>query len=456
MKKQLLCMCALVLLACFGLGTAHASVSSTANQVQLTEHLIAGDRTALENLCVQTRSQEARQLFWDTTLRSGSTVENTFRFSPKPTLSSQSGNPGLQLDSDFVVPLHGSKYFSMIGSHSFPSALKSVVQDLTQKTEAGMTEGFPIRVSDYTDFYPLDFQLTIPGLVWNANSKNYHNEDFWAQMQETFRFPVPPEHRLTAGLRVNHSGTPAELVFASIEGQSVQLQALSQVSSSGVWFIPNVRRETDNTLLDYSHTPGYGVYYLDCTDGVLSIDRLERVLPLKADQEILRMETSPDKTILYLVVRGSHGHDLHILSAQHPEIQQHFHLTDATQELPWAMVSENDLVVQIFENQIHLYTADANGVFAPCFSASLPDAQQFFAYMPRAAFDGQRLALVSRIPHELCQEITDRSCANGFVLVVCEAGKRTYAGLWENSMDAASTRYGVGPLDENGLSLAWD
>lgn len=455
MKKQLLCMCTLVLLAVLGLGTAHASVSSTADQVQLTEHLIAGDQAALEGLCVQTRSQEAWQLFWDTTLRDGSAVESAFRFTPKFTFSSLPATLGLHLDSAFVVSPHGSNYFSMIGFHDFPSALKSVAQDLTQKTEVGTTEGFPIRVSDYTDFYPLDFQLTIPGLVWNANSSNYDNEDFWAQMQETFRFPVPPEHRLAAGLRVNHSGTPAELVFAPIEGQSVQLQALSQISSSGVWFVPNARWEADNTLLDYSHTPGYGVYYLDCTDGVLSIDRLERVLPLEADQEVLRMETSPDKTILYLVVRGSHGHDLHILSAEHPEMRQHFHLTDATQELPWAMVSENDLAVQIFENQIHLYTADASGVFAPRFSAPLPDSQQFFAHMSRAAFDGQRLALVSRVPNELRQSITDRSCVNGFVLVVCEAGKLAYAGLWENSMDAVY-RYGVAPLEEDDLSLAWD
>lgn len=498
MKKSLICMCLLFLLSVGALTVVHSAVADTSDDVEIAEISHQGNPAVLQDLEITLHSQDdVHSLFWDTTLVPGSSIHTAFSITP-PSVS-----PSTQDICDLtfydISGIGGGTSSTQPIELSETEPLYPLYQATADRTRPGTTHTEIFTMADYFPDYPLSIHLSHPGffgpqsleevewLVANPQLSTSEEEleaskallDFLGKLNDTFRIPTPADFRAAISVskdsdgRIYHLNStpdipdtpPKDTPFAVSRGADVWDSPSVPVNSAclnpssysvdagdSIYFCLEARRSDDEALLDYSKTPGYGLYRLRLTEQIPSMDQLELVLPLEADQKIRHLMTDPSGQRVLFTTSTDKEDLLYILDSATGELRQTLYTDHEGQDV-YPIYRTDDSVLLIIaaraqHSSFRLFHQEENGDYAEQFTGQLlaQDSPYYQGYWDntRMLFAGQRLFLASSANR--CRSGEEPQCR--LLLQVWDASGLLYAGLWDSSLNRSpgrSGRYTIGP-----------
>ena len=437
----------------FGIST---DISMSSKEIAFTEYLASGDPSFAEDLTLTTGSQALRQLHWQT--------EKSFHNNLSTAFSLEKGDPdpipwsyGLDLFSPFQEGVSSS---TPLPPFSPEDAWKQALAD--QAPEPGVA--VIVDLAEVLDTYPLDLDL-MPD-AFGQMDPGFPYQSFQQDMASRFSFPVLPGHQVSVVVEGDRND-PTRITHTNVPDTGFDADLHCLPSSSGFWFLPELQ-DTEGTLLDYSATPGYGVYLLTLDPEDPSFYDCSLFCPLSEDSRPERFCTSPDGHTLFCILETAEGWQLLILHDQHPEWRQTLPLkADPTQEHVM-ILPESDffLLTQGYDGV--LYQRDWNGHYQMELTCALPQEACFLpafwqtqAPAPRPyamAYENGLLALATR--PDASTNSQGLSSANSIALSVFQRDapdpQPIYACFYVNSLDRGNSLYLPSPVTPESLSLTWD
>lgn len=436
MKRTLLSMLVLVVLAVGGLCTAHNFVNREKDRVILTEEVLSGDRSAAEGITVDLHAHLRQQAFWDSTYTVGAQdpCVTDFHFSPmREPYFSDHPYEGMALQPDFERDMDAWDRDSGEAPQGIAVAYDTLAQDAPVGQEVRQT----IRFRDYYEFYPWHISADLPNayLGWYRPRSNREDREdkSYQDIQEFFRIPVQ-EDQITIHLTKDQDGRIRN--WGSSNSDTLDLWTVNAVGDNACYFTFQWPEEAPNPP-DLSQVPGgFGIYRLPYGPDTeeewrLYTEDLAMVYPLDMDEEILNLRLSEDQDRLMVFRQKDGVYSMTVLDtatfqtlqtlelARYPDEEHSYALAD----LPTGFVLAcTPCGLTVIEEQ-------PDGQYAVVLEApldQLEDLWEFHWNLIALDWDGQRLAAV-------CSDQNGWGC--GFYLAVFEDGAMPYLGYYTSSLE---------------------
>ena len=502
MKQALLCTVLLFFLACGSLVAAHEAVSDTDDQVSLIETDHIGDPQAAQQLRLGVTCTHQNHLRWNFSVIPGQTPETEFQFSSKkfPRPKDDRRFQGLWIDSPF-----GSGMRSPDGgldfSHEPLPEFVDILEEVSSRTAPGTTHAESLSVADYFSAYPLNLsvdreeylphdylRLQLEAYRQGAEERQYalaHPDEysasdiayyrqmeaemadlqqqlqFYEDLQRLFSFPVPENAAVTVTISKNSSGevceyysndgatysSPVDVPYGSelpaptvSDNPMTYLQVPQIQSGDFLYFVPDFLIGEER--MDYSRTPGYGLYRLDLSQEELSIEDLRLVLPLEeaASPSDLILDASGTRVLLSTVAENQAT--LYIIDAADSTLVQTISTgTHDLNENHWiSCITKRDLLLVIQSwKTFRLFQQQPDGLYQEQFSGELPDEERFpilLRDLYDMAYDGKTLAILSG-----SSRYSSPGQNPGFNLALWDRSGLVYAGIYNTSLEAGQPEY---------------
>ena len=407
MKKRLIAGFLLLVLAVGGLGAAHARLTKSFHQPELTETVLWGDPAKAEGLTMKLHTVMDRHLYWDTTLRPGQKPEYEAWYKAKRDYPV--GEPRYELWMQTAHNFSGG--FFDARTDPFLRSVRKLLLEMLEDMEPGEQRTETIRYRDYYDYFPLDVSVDFPGYRADWDHLRYMDEGdkfaesqlkFLEDMDRTFRFPVPEDYQLELTVLRDKRDEYGVSVECNVVEGGLGFDCRTAAADSTVYFMPLVMEPGGETLADYSHTPGYGIYALPNKAGQkdqrLTIDELQLVYPLPEDQILLGMELDYEKENLLLITDEKGAKTLRVVDLDTMTEKQAVSLPENESEYLYLTVEEDFLVCQ--GKAMHVYSLDEDGRYhyelTAKYPADLPELEgklnvEYWGY-DTFDFDGEQLA----------------------------------------------------------------
>ena len=430
MKKIIVLVLILSVLSVSAFFVVGALVIGEQENVTFKENVIYGDRAYANGVNVFFRSHYDNHLFWNTSYTIGdeSKTETDFEFhynaftDPKP----RKGR-GAILKTDF--PYYHS-YDDLLAGE--PVGLKMAYRELYDETPVGETGTKTVRLQDYYDYYPIGFfMLSLPGVDWMDHRYDELSDGYekvravWDAFNDFFKIPIPenlPAFEIELKkIGENHLST-------RILGSYYQIESASAYTSTQCFFSITV----DNN--DTSQIPGgYGIYAFSYQNSGnkaygegIDTDSLAMVYPLGQYEEVVRMMVSEDETKLLAFTTEKSGLFLTVIDiATMTQLQKifldvpiNFEITeyDTCIVLDRTVgASEQNLVIEKQEDGLYRLALRVTRN-KKIDTGSAEDM----------AFDGERLAIVSKTDYPIC----------GFKVEVYDKRGLLYYAEYESSLSS--------------------
>lgn len=425
MKKSLIALTVLLVLAIAGIAAGFRYADDWKDQVTVTEQTILGDPTMAQGLILETRYSYDNQIFWHTVcpVSAEPQPETEFRF-----YSIQQHTVGEM--EDFLYLYAGNYSFGMSGSIDLEwekenaridGAMILPVLDVADRTAAGEIRTETLSLRDYYDWFPICMDGTL--------ILGIQNEDEWAKkLNRLFPVPVPENLQVEVTVSRAENGTVYEVNCQDTTDTPVWLSAECVVMEDAVYLLP-----TGN--VDFSHLPlGYGVYRIPreavsyrVSETVLDLDQAENVFAVDpAQSQAARLLRGLDEGEL-LVLEDSTG-ILTVLDAAQGEVRQRLDLGQTTGATVWRHENLLILAFGLYEEKAQLQVWQReNGAYYLWLKTDMVPMNGNNAYMaPVFAFDGQRLAMAAGL--RTYQGVSHRA-------VVYDRTGAIYAGDYTYSCD---------------------
>lgn len=432
MKKSLIAVMLLFLLAVGGLFAANLTVGRSAKAVELTETVLAGDPAAAADLTVVSREAFRNRLFWEITMHPGGSPETRCYFDPKPQKEVPAES---EVEFNLETNMAGSGVFYFDESESWPST-NEILKDVAARVRPGSTHHEVVEFSDYYSTYHLACD------IWTSTSVEWQWKEATEKcLTDYFQFPVLPGHKLDVIMEADPSGDIVSVTTNSIGGEQVvdsetaaelMVRSASAGDENTAFFVVEARK-ADDTLMDYSRVPGgYGVYRLPIVEtGTGSVPTL--ILPLAPEDSVLQMELSADGERVLLVVGSGGEYSLVTLSMEGKLLQR------LPVELPGNLCPEEGFaVLYVWEPEkqegvpFQVFQEQEDGTLTLLFSGREPSLGEKHHISERAfAFDGRRLAIAGRGEGYGVEE------DNLYWLSVHDESGLLYHGKYEHSINRA-------------------
>ncbi len=425
MKKSLIALAVLLVLAIAGIAAGFRYADDGKDQVTVTEKTILGDPAMAQGLTLETRYSYDNQIFWHTVcpVSAEPQPETEFRF-----YSAQQHTAGEV--EDFLYLYAGNCSFGMSGSIDLEwekenaridGAMILPVLDVAGRTAAGETRTETLSLRDYYDWFPICMDGTL--------MLDIQNEDEWAKkLNRLFPVPVPESLQVEVTVSRAENGTVYEVNCQDTTDTPVWLSAECVVMEDAVYLLP-----TGN--VDFGHLPlGYGVYRIPreavsyrVSETVLDLDQAENVFAVDpAQSQAVRLLRGLDEREL-LVLEDSTG-ILTVLDAAQGEVRQRLDLGQTTGATVWRHENLLILAFGLYEEKAQLQVWQReNGAYYLWLKTDMVPMNGNNAYMaPVFAFDGQRLAMAAGL--RTYQGVSHRA-------VVYDRTGAIYAGDYTYSCD---------------------
>ena len=400
MKKSLIALAVLLVLAIAGIAAGFRYADSGKDRVTVTEQTVLGSPEAARGLTLETQYSYDYQIFWHTVcpVSAEPQPETDFRFC--------SIRQETYRESEDVLYLYAGNYsFGMSGSIDLEwekenaridGAMILPVLDVADRTAAGETRTETLSLRDYYDWFPICMDGT-PML-------DIQNEDEWAKkLNRLFPVPVPESLQVEVTVSRAENGAVYEVNCQDVCDTPVWLSAECVVLEDAVYLLP-----TGN--VDFSHLPlGYGVYRIprkassqQVSESVLDLDRAENVFAVDpARSQAVRLLQGLDEGEL-LILEDSAG-TLTVLDAGRGEVRQRLDLGQTTGATVWHHENLLILAFGLYEEEPKLQVWQReNGAYHLWLKTDMVPMNGDNAYMaPVFAFDGQRLAMAAgQLPYQ--------------------------------------------------------
>lgn len=458
MRKSLVLMLILLILAAGSLGYIHTTVDSSKDAVAIEESVLYGDKSVVEGIAIDLSAQCNNLLFWNTRYIIGEEplIDTAFTFS-QTQREPRSGRTEFRIDLHSIFSgwgAAGSNYDLHAEDIPLP------VQDVAARTKPGENRTEIVYAKDYYDFYPLRVDFEWPsGFAINQDTLNL--------FANFFKIPVHLEHQLEINVEKSAVGNAYRINVSPVQ-DFLHTHVASVTTDSHTLFIFSCYTN-DGQLLDTSYIPGgYGIYrFPRYTEGgvhVLSVDDLQTVFPLDAQrQRAIALKTSTDSSRLLLVTEEEGVYMLTVIDAATMEELQRVKIMDAyTGPGPWHPGLRNvyvydDFIVPIsVDNRFALLALNSEGDYEVQFEGSFDKVEEFkYVYIRELAMDynGEKLAIAAFDgyfhPKHFCS----------FYLSVYDRTGLAYAGYYKHSLDKSQiSHYNLTcrPVEGNPLKISWD
>ena len=493
MKVRYYLVCALALLSAAALTGISHLVSETAEAVEITESAQLGDPAVAAELALQARFDENRRLNWETSLVPGQTPTTQFYMRKS---SAYSHDP-----SPFRAECYLQSYFNSgemgdqleITEWNY-GPVAPLFQEIADRTQPGTVHTEAVLLEDHFDCFPLEFYVNSDTMdshmirhllaeehLSPAGEAHYQKVlDFLDQLRDTFRFPVPKGMQVT--FQVCKASDGSIQILNSVEGAPVVplkdhaydptqgdygfpetdadqfLRTFCHSINVGqtLYFLPELRLGEEQALLDYSLTPGYGLYRLDLSEDVPTMKELSLVCPLQEDQLIAGLTLDDSGKRILLTTQTGKETALHVLDAATGELRQSFPIGTQSEQDWVYTISDGPILmaIQVREelSSFRLYIQGQQGDYQFQYTGDFPQSFPFYwSSGVTLAFDGQRLAAVATA-HSSREE---PQCS--FSLLVWDRDSLLYAGNYDASLNRSprgdTQFHSINPSREEPFSL---
>lgn len=458
MKKRLKAMALALVLAVGGLIGAHCTLMHSGGAVEWTEVTAWGTPAAAEGLKLALHSRASRdRLSWDAELKPGEearTRHDFRRFPPK--------NRGEDWHMvNFYPRFNGgiAGYRGGVGPIEPWGSLHCVrepVQAVIGRTQPGQSHTEHIRLAEYTDRVRLMGNLIMPehSVSWEElefldreqrSEAEMRQGEFLRQLLELFQFPTPEDLWLDITIEKNWEGEAERINYQEEDNKnSISVGSRATGNREFCYFVLTVRRSDNGELLDYSLTPGYGVYRMPTIgkEDTPSIDELKLIHPLSDGEQPLDMLMIGDDVLLQTACEGQE--QLHLLDGETGETIQTIPLGAAEENMPAQVSAYEDFLV-CEKGDTALFTREPEGGLRYFYTAPAPEENQLvrlpettcFRYRtPVYAFDGERLAVASTFSKETREYDWEEQC--GVDLLVYDRTGLLFSAKYLSSLDRDS------------------
>lgn len=430
-RLSALLLAAALVLSCAGLAWASALVGGQADDVVLTELLLAGDSTAAQGVTVDLTTMMDGQLRWQTRYTAGPAptayTDFTYIWEGKSTLEKIFGESDISTD-DYI----GRMRMDFLGFQNFRSqdpqeeiGVRRPLEDVASRCPAGAQDyRETVYVKDY--YEELRFYVSQSGALPAGFSESYFDPDgegiqdaattLRELLQETFRLPVPEDAALEVTVSKSEDGAVTDWEGVPV-GNALTPEVSSVTTEEGVFFTFSAAYGEEP--LDFSRSEmGRGVYFLPVeripipedqkfsdeveeVTPVLHTENFTLVVPIAQEAEQARLWASPDGQWLYLVVREGQTWTLTVLSTDNRNVVSQCALFSgeaAQQELEALWAEDGYLLCALSDGSFALVSVGEDGQARAVFSDTLAPVWEKVSRWETVsfAFDGQRLALAGK------------------------------------------------------------
>lgn len=477
MRRIVILLLAVVIALAAVLGT---SLAVGASQEQLTheEQVLHGDPAAAQGLNISLRygfGHNYLQWFTDRSHKEEISSQTDFRCYMVAPNFNYSTPDYRGVSMEVVGSYMGMDYLEDIfrmeirngSTDVFPGMLGAYQRLYNDTPEGGLTNTY-IRFADHCEYYPLAGVIELPtgGYHWNAYS---HSSYFWGGKEtaeafnEYFKIPVLPDDQLQVVVD-KRTGTVMESVDVTYRRKGedwYDMHTVGICNKNTAYFTFDATTEKGNTV-DTSLIPGgYGLYSFSFDDkGKVDMDSLKTLRPLdptfvpyemKLDEEFnnLHYFTTKDNSIYLTVVNLDTLETLQEICVQSADEKswQYYRLQD------------NCIISIVEDNRITVWQKNAVGLYEYRFTAALQEKNTAHDYyLAQFAFDGERLAVGSRIEGQYIVEenIFSGDPISGYSLEIYTEEGCVYSGRYTASLESMDTRWYDQRCWLHDIALTWN
>ena len=489
MKRALALTLLLVLLGGVGLASGTVMIGSEADQVTVTEQVFYGQVSEVEGLAVHQQVEYDNHIRWDITYRPGEdpSAETEFTYSPTTFDFNYEGfYNGISISSSLdYAQSYRSLETGQVQDNSAKSQYGASAEELVginrayhalyEETDAGEEGTKTIRLADYYDYYPLQFELSHPNhsTWWNWSLEFDYLEyeegearDSRLAILDYFRIPVLEDETLELSIQKQADGQLWSTGYSSTDSDSYQIWARADYTDDAVYFTIN-NYTTNGNVMDLSMIPGgFGIYRLGVPVTTMEnaehypnkvpVQEVSTVFSLDPATVVTALQVSEDQTRLYLLTIEDGQHMFTVLDLETYEVLQKMTLGPCGNEsFYWNLEcylyeKDNALIALVgavadMNNAFCVLLPQADGTFEQAFLTQQESIYRYsedlnvFTVYSAGSFDwdGTRLAVCDR----LSDHSQSRATYCSFAISVYDASGLLY-------MSGADSSLGITSFDE--------
>lgn len=426
MKKSFCVAAVLLALGAAFFVKAVYTVNGQSDDVVITENTLYGDPGTASGLNLRVTSQWQDYLVWDTVynVENGET-ESDFSFYPYEKNWQEPVSAGVEL----WVPLGWGMARTSSLSHPFDpegSALSEVVKAVMERTAPGESRTETVRLSDYYEYFPLEFSI-------RRNDLNVHYNDDVKFYADFFHIPVPDWLTLEIELEKDETGDVIALECSS--EYSVYFSGAFAFGQEGCYF--SYYPENESEILTVETGADYGIYYVPYLIekyGSNSIDpeQTRMLCGLPSGLITVYMALNENLGELYLMTIEEQDYYLNVYQMEQEKLiqKQKIFVRSISGEFGeesnpyFAQLSVHDEgVLMVWKDGSFALAAHGEEEMKLWCLERHPGGEMIFPYEHVWAFDGQRLAFAS---------FADWDSMN-VELAVFQDGELAWYGVCDNS-----------------------
>ena len=503
MRKCLVLLLLLSLLSVGGLVYAHGAVDDLSDKVSFTEVTHSGELSAAEGLVVNVNTQMESNLFWETEYPLGGAPKTDFAFYQ----SDQHGpyryrSYGLSIDFPSGYGWSSSRGVNYedpseedLGRMDSDYALLPILQAVSRNTPPNSDHTEVVRVADYFEYLPLNFDLDDENVFWVVEEDGYANVyraerlgwEFEGKrdtaLQDYFRIPVPEEMMLEITMHKNGDGLINDLninsAYEKAEGWSEpQFEIHNALTEAGCYFTFQAKcrdlQTWEERALDTGHIEGgYGVYLLPYTTVHPLVEETQEDVRYVAPEQLRCVYSFEDESVvpqeihvleeenqLLLTTLEEGVMYLNVIDLAGGELVQKLPLLEQDGEEGWDLRHvwyEDDFLVHLnYNNRFTLcqrtetgYEVRIEGVM------SMDESMDHSLYADQIAMAYNREKL--GVAFSIYRTEPYYDCASSIGVMVYDPTGLLYSGVHVSSLDIGSDQYSRRvTLTEEGIALRWE
>lgn len=401
MRRSLIALGVLVLLALGSIGAVAAGLWTLRDDIDVQETVLYGDRDGALGLSITERTFVDYHLFWDTTytLRPGGLeVETDYRFSAARDDVRGPNKDRFWLNVPTNVSMSGSielESMSMGRASELPITL---LLDVASRAPAGQVWEEVVSLADYYDDYPLSLEC------WDDSGRGVVLGWDGRGLPQALRIPVPQTHLVRVKVEKDPDGQ-----ITAVECNDVQEEMGLGVDGDGVVLADGAyfalgTEQTELSLPDQL----YGIHRVPLEEERITIldpaeTQIQRVFPLtKEDGTVLCLTDHRDEEELLLLTRRAEEMTLWSIRRETMALEQKVSLPIGREVWLAEMDLYDDfLVVRLMDGTFYVLTGEM-GQYEVALEGDLSTVpildkdrlRRSFYEAVAMDYDGERLAVV--------------------------------------------------------------
>ena len=505
MRKSLAFFLVLLIFAIGGTCYVNAGLLAEKDNVQITETVVYGDKSAVDGVKVERNIKYDRYIRWNTAYVVGEEPEckTAYTFDEYGGLREEPNYhySGLELYSDVIGAFDDADEDA-----EMLTGVDRALKELFDKTEPGQESSTIINLADYLEFYEYNVFIDLPGdIAYSHINKEdineafvryYNNETYVAQLKEElriveaiegfFKIPVIDNHLYEIAVAkdtegnlygwgygcANGGGSSGNVSMGGTlpEADAFSFWTISAYTDDTCYFTFNPYTD-DGKLVDTSYIPGgFGIYCLpfDKEKRTVDVDSLGMVYALDPTEDIFNLHYDEKRNTLLLLHHKEGGYMLTVFDADTMEVKQEILYSEDGYGA--GIYMGEDFLVLEGADDIVVFSVDEAGVYKKeiiCDVTGLVQEEAVgyldFSYMD-FDWDGKKLVFGGPLNDSVSRRYY-QSC--GFYLAAYDEEELIYYGKYESSLDAESPynnqyydqyygyNYVCRPTEINPIKISW-